>query len=229
MDVTRQDFLDFCALDPEMRNGWLKARFPEGAPVHWWFFVIESLESRLSRFSEALPEERKQALRCGIETTVFATSTGNLSEVRGVVLIAGLLVRASLLKGVVDIPIEGEVDNVIRSALGVVSLSPEAALAAADRRRVEGRNLEESVHWPGAPTASCELPEDEDIRRLVEIEEMLAALRPLSALVVDPSLRLEIGVWFDLENRFGLGNTASDEMLRRWNERGVGKRVDHSE
>ncbi|MET9695029.1 hypothetical protein ABZY81_42790 [Streptomyces sp. NPDC006514] len=229
MDVTRQDFLDFCALDPETRNDWLQARFPEGAPVHWWFFVIESLESRLSRFSDALPEEREQALRCGIETTLFAASTGNLSEARGVVLIAGLLVRASLPNGVVDIPIKGEVDSVIRAALGAISLSPEAALAAADRRREEGRNLEESVHWPGTPAASCELPEDEDIRRLVEIEEMLAALRPLSALAVDPDLRLNIGAWFDLEDRFGLGGAASDEILRRWNGRGIDKRVDHSE
>ncbi|MEU6234434.1 hypothetical protein [Kitasatospora sp. NPDC047058] len=228
MDVTRQDFLDFCASDPDARSGWLQARFPEGTPVHWWFFVIESLESRLSRFSEALPEERERALRCGIETTVFAASTGNLSEARGVVLIAGLLVRASLLKEVVDIPIEGEVDNVIRLALGAISLSPEAALAAADRRREEGRNLEESVHWPGTPTASCELPEDQDMLRLVEIEEMLAALRPLSTLVVDPDLRLKIGAWFDLEDRFGLGDAASDEMLRRWHERGMDKRVDHS-
>ncbi|MFG2912331.1 hypothetical protein ACGF0D_05425 [Kitasatospora sp. NPDC048298] len=226
MEFTQRDFLDFCALDHDARTGWLQTRFPEGAPVHWWFFVIESLESRLSRFSEALPEEREQALGRGIETAVFAASIGSLSEARSVVLTAGLLVRASLLKGVLDIPIEGEVDSVIRSALGAISLTPETALAAADRRREEGRNLEESVHWPGDPTVPCELPEDEDILRLVEIEEMLVALRPLSALMVDPDLRLKIGAWFDLEGRFELGDVASSEMLRRWNEKGRNKRAD---
>lgn len=223
MEVTRRDFLDFFSLDPDERNGWLRTRFPGGAPAHWWFFVIESLESQLSRFSDASPEQREQALRRGIETAVRAASTGDLSVARSVVLIAGLLVRASLLKEVVDLPIEGEVDHVMRSALSAISLSPEAALAAADRRREEARNLEESIHRPGTPAARNELPEDEEISRLVEIEEMVMALRPLSALVVDPDLRLQVGVWFKLEERFGLGDAASDEVFHRWEARGMNR------
>ncbi len=219
MDVTRRDFLDFCALEPDERNGWLRTRFPGGTPIHWWFFVIESLESQLSRFSETLPEDREQALTRGIETAVFAASIGDISAARSVVLIAGLLVRASLLKGVVDLPIEGKVENVIRLALGAISLSPEAALAAADRRSEEARNLEESVQWSGTPTMQSELPEDDEIFRLVEIEEMLVALRPLSDLTVDPDLRLQVGIWFNLEERFRLGDAASGEVLRRWKER----------
>ncbi|MFE2853984.1 hypothetical protein ACFXJO_23000 [Streptomyces lavendulae] len=228
MDVTQRDFLDFCALDIGERNGWLQARFPGGTPAHWWFFVIESLESQLSRFSEASPEEREQALRRGIETAAFAASRGDLSAATGVVLTAGLLVRATLLKGVVELPIEGEVDNVIRSALDVISLSPAAALAAADRRREEARNLEESVHWSGVSTARNVLPEDEGIVRLVEIEEILAALRPLSGLTVDSDLRLRIGVWFTLGERFGLGDAASGEVIRRWKEKEGDGESDHS-
>ncbi|MFD7584664.1 hypothetical protein ACFV84_04430 [Kitasatospora sp. NPDC059811] len=181
--------------------------------------MIESLESQLSRFSETLPEDREQALTRGIETAVFAASIGDISAARSVVLIAGLLVRASLLKGVVDLPIEGKVENVIRLALGAISLSPEAALAAADRRSEEARNLEESVQWSGTPTMQSELPEDDEIFRLVEIEEMLVALRPLSDLTVDPDLRLQVGIWFNLEERFRLGDAASGEVLRRWKER----------
>lgn len=220
MDLARQDFLDFCALTPDRREAWLQARFPAGTPVHWWFFVIESLESRLSRFLESSPEERRQALTLGIEVANFASSKGSLSRSRSVVLMARLLERASLLKDLVELPSEGEIGNVFRMALGAIALSPEAALAAADRRREEVNSMEGSVHRFGTPPAQDELPEDEGILALVEVEEMLAALRPLSAGVVDPELRLQMGVWFSLVERFGLGDDASDAVIRRWEGEG---------
>ncbi|MEU6212263.1 hypothetical protein ABZ891_20485 [Streptomyces sp. NPDC047023] len=220
MNVTRKDFLDFCSLGPDERQGWLQARFPSGTPAHWWFFVIESLESRLSRFSEASTEERRNALRLGIEVASFAVSVGNLSVPRSVVVIARLLERASLLEEPVGLTDPSEVDSVIRMALGATMLSPEAALAAADRRREEAKNLEESVHRPGSPSTQDELPEDGDMLALIEVEEMLVALRPLFPRIVDPDLRLQIEVWFSLEERFSLGGAASDEVIRRWEKKG---------
>ncbi|MEU4512311.1 hypothetical protein AB0G05_22695 [Nonomuraea wenchangensis] len=106
-------------------------------------------------------------------------------------------------------------DDVVRLALEAISLDAQEALAAAGRRREEVLTSEESVYRPDASPPQAELPEDDGIRELVEIEEMLAALRPLSGHIADAGLRDRIGAWYALEDRFALGEAASEAALRR--------------
>ncbi|WP_406293471.1 hypothetical protein OG948_02610 [Embleya sp. NBC_00888] len=177
--------------------------------------MVDSAGSELARFSRATPDERARALRFGLDAARFAVVTGDLSTASGVALTARLLERAALLEEPVDL-ISGEVDSVFEWALDAIPLSPEAALAAAERRREEARTLEASVHRAGAPPTQDELPEDQEIVHLVELEEMLRALGPLARLIVDRDLRARAEVWFAYEERFDLGDAASAAVMRRW-------------
>ncbi|WP_439673496.1 polymorphic toxin-type HINT domain-containing protein [Embleya sp. MST-111070] len=219
MAIEQDDFLAFRSLDSGERGEWLRGRFPDGTPAHWWFFVVDSVGSELGRFSRAAPDERARALRFGLDAARFAVDTGDLSTASGVMLTARLLERAALIGELVDL-VSGEVDGVFAWALDAIPLSPEAALAAAERRREEARTLEASVHRAGAPQARDELPEDREIGHLVELEEMLRALGPLAALILDRGLRARAEIWFAIEERFDLGDAASAAVIRRWNEGG---------
>ncbi len=213
------DYDGFRRFEPSARRQWVERRFPGGASAQWWLAMAELVQSEMTA-ADVLPVAGyREIADFGISLLNLAVDLGGVRPGDAVAQLAQFA-RVAISRGVNadDLPEGATPDGVIRRALDAIRMKPDAALAAARRRRAEIINDPNAICLPGQDVSSSNLPHDEGIQQLGEIEGMLGSLVRIVDHVHDAQLAEDIRVWLNLREQFDIGEQAAQRARDRLSE-----------
>jgi hypothetical protein len=187
--------------DPSSRKAWLIDHFPtDVSPVHQWLALIEAALSDVRHEYQGRIGTSPRA-DIGLAAALIewaldhgypiGRAVGQLVQLTTMTLAAG--------RQLDQLPADLQPDNVVRRALNGFGMTRSQAIARAAQLRAKPVSAEDYVR-PGEDVTEL-LPairatdDYKDYHRLLDIQQMLADIDPITGLVTDADLAAELAEW----------------------------------
>jgi hypothetical protein len=201
MSGISEDYDSLRQLRFDERAAWIRHRLPNGASTQWWLAMTE----RANQDDEFV---------FGSEIIHLGVELGQVPAHHAVVQLARFAIRSASATDTCTDSVPTP-DDVARKFLSSTQLTPEESIEAATRRRREILTNPDAVIRRNQDTPQSNLPDDLQIDRLAELEEMVSAIEPLLAHIRDQGLSRDVRTWLEVRKKWEIGEEAASTARRR--------------